>query len=416
MRHHPGRFRHMPLSSPACIPPDMVHIKIGIHLQSNWPRQLGTPYDTRGNLADHGYQQQDWLISGVTPLPDLLKGLPTMMMSSSVCSMNLITLVSINLSGDGCYLDEIAGRWGVCGYRRAHQMNARVFSWLEGYYQSPFLLFIHYFDPHLPYIPPYKYYRHFQDDEHGEMTKSERYKRELVAKYDGELAYLDDHLGKLFTRLKALNLYDNSMIIITSDHGEFFGEHDMWIHGYELYQEVLKVPLIIKYPASFPKQGEYSKRVSLVDIMPTLLNFLGLPLSHESQGRELFKEGNRVMAEIYRGTYTEIYDLFIDRYVKNRRFRKEERLARQLKTLYLDNYKYIKEFPGISKSQDELYDIESDPAEAYNLIDTRPEKAKEMEVTLTRWLDFDGPPSAAPQAAPLDKQTEEGLRALGYIQ
>jgi arylsulfatase A-like enzyme len=320
------------------------------------------------------------------------------------------------LIGRWVFLDEIAGRWGVCGYRGAHQINTRVFSWLEKHYQFPFFLFIHYFDPHLPYIPPERYYRLFREDENVEITKFERYKRKVVAKYDGELAYLDYHLGKLFKRLKELNLYDNSMIIITSDHGEFFGEHDMWTHGYELYEEVLKVPLIIKYPASYPKQGEYLKRVSLVDIMPTIVNFLKLPLSYDYQGVALFEERSRAMAEIYRSKYTELYDLFIERYIKDKRFQKEGKFARQLKALYLDNYKYIKEYPRESKSQDELYDLESDPGELHNLIDTMPEKAKEMEMKLTEWLAYHEPPIAAPQPAKLDKATKEGLRSLGYLQ
>ena len=388
------------------------------HLQTNWPRKLDEHHTTLAEiLTDHGYQTAGIVASHVLHSSTGFAQGFTYYDEELISVLGELEHFSLyKLIGRWVYLDEIAGRWGVCGYRRAYQINARVFSWLEKHCQSPFLLFIHYFDPHLPYIPPYKYYRHFQEDENGEITQYEKYKRELVAQYDGELANLDDHLGKLFTRLKELNLYNNSMIILTSDHGEFFGEHDMWTHGYELYQEVLKVPLIIKYPASFPKQGEYSKRVSLVDIMPTLLNFLGLPLSRECQGRDLFKGRSRVMAEIYRGTYSGIYDLFIDRYVKDRRFRKEGRLARQLKALYLDNYKYIKEYPGTAKSRDELYNIEKDPAEVYNLIDTRPEKAKEMEVKLTGWLNIDAPPTAAPQPAKFDKATEEGLRNLGYLQ
>jgi len=387
-------------------------------LQSNWPRKLETHHVTLAEiLAEHGYQTAGIIASHVIhSSTGLAQGFAHYDEELISVLYELEHFTLYKLIGRWVYLDEIAGRWGVCGYRRSHQVNARVFSWLEKHNQSPFFLFIHYFDPHLPYIPPYRYYRLFREDETLTGIQSEGNKRELVAKYDGELAYLDHNLGKLFTRLKECNLYDNSMIIITSDHGEFFGEHDMWIHGYELYEEVLKVPLIIKYPASFPQHGEYEQRVSLVDIMPTLLHFLGLPLPHGCQGADLFKGKSRVLAEVYRSKYTEIYDLFIDRYVKDERFRKEGRLARQLKALYLDNYKYIKEYPAELQGRDELYDIENDPQELYNIIETMPERAKEMEMLLTEWLKVDERHGAQPQPAILDKATEEGLRSLGYLQ
>ena len=91
--------------------------------------------------------------------------------------------------------------------------------------------------------------------EKGDITESERHRKDLLAHYDGEIAYLDYYMGKLFEKLKELGIYDNTMIIITSDHGEFFGEHDYWYHSHELYEEVIKIPLIIKYPGSFHKTG-----------------------------------------------------------------------------------------------------------------------------------------------------------------
>jgi len=387
-------------------------------LHSNWPRKLETHHVTLAEiLAEQGYQTAGIIASHVIhSSTGLAQGFARYDEELISVLYELEHFSLYKLIGRWVFLDEIAGRWGICGYRRSHQVNARVFSWLEQHNQSPFFLFIHYFDPHLPYIPPERYYRLFREDETVRGIQSEGNKRELVAKYDGELAYLDHNLGKFFTRLKECNLYDNSMIIITSDHGEFFGEHDMWIHGYEIYEEVLRVPLIIKYPVSFPQHGAYEQRVSLVDIMPTLLHFLGLPLPHGCQGTDLFKERSRVMAEVYRSKYTEIYDLFIDRYVKDERFRKEGRLARQLKALYLDNYKYIKEYPAELQGRDELYDIENDPQELYNVIETMPERAKEMEMLLTEWLKVDEHHGAQPQPAILDKATEEGLRSLGYLQ
>ena len=209
---------------------------------------------------------------------------------------------------------------------------------------------------------------------------------------------MDYHLGKIFEKLKELKIYDNTMIIITSDHGEFFGEHECWTHGYELYQEVLKVPLIIKYPSNYVKTGVYQERVSLVDIMPTILYVLGLPIPKEVQGAVLFGGESKVMAEVYRHAYRSIPEW-------------EVKFARDLKTLYLGNYKYIKDMNG----QSELYDVVNDPRELRNLINIMPEEAEKMELKITEWLPYVESHSPKKEVK-LDKATEETLRALGYLQ
>jgi arylsulfatase A-like enzyme len=277
-----------------------------------------------------------------------------------------------------------------------------VFSWLENHYQSPFFLFINYYDPHHPYLPPDKDFLLFKEDEVPEIDEFEKRKRDKLARYDGEIAFVDYHMGKLFEKLRELNIYDPTMIIITSDHGEFFGEHDCWTHFYELYQEVITIPLIIKYPSSYSKKGVYINRVSLLDIMPTILNFLKIPLPENLQGVNLFEGRSRVMAEIYRHKY--IWP------------QRREGFARELKALFLNNYKYIKEYQKESKGKKELYDIDNDPRELYNLIDAMPDKAKEMEMKLTEWVSYDETRIPLDEPVKLDKKTEENLRVLGYIQ
>ena len=76
------------------------------------------------------------------------------------------------------------------------------------------------------------------------VGENQKKRKDFLARYDGEIAYLDHHMGELFGKLSQLGIYDNTLIIITSDHGEFFGEHGLWYHSHELYEEVLKIPLI----------------------------------------------------------------------------------------------------------------------------------------------------------------------------
>ena len=386
--------------------------------KSNWPRRLSTHHKTLAEiLADQGYKTAGVVGSHVChSFFGLAQGFEYYDDSLISVLPDLRYYTLFKILSKWTPLEDIAARQGLNGCRIASQINKLVFSWLEKHYQSPFFLFINYFDPHIPYLPPDQYLALFREDKNAEIIESKRHKKYLLAHYDGEIAYLDYHMAKLFERLKELNIYDNTMIIITSDHGEFFGEHDFWLHGYELYEEVLKIPLIIKYPSSLPKKGIYLKRVSLVDIMPTILNFLKLPLPEDLQGINLFEGTSRVMAEIYLHKYTTLIDLFVDRYVKDRRFRKGNRFARELKALFLDNYKYIREYTKESKGQRELYDLGNDPQESHNVIDTMPEKAREMEMKLTEWLPRSEFPLSADESLKIDKATEEALRLLGYIQ
>ena len=373
-------------------------------LKSNWPVSLGERYSTLTEiLADHGYKT-----AGVIGGP-LCKRLFGVGQGFEYYDDNLVSVKTdlkyftlFKALSRWISLEDVAARQGVDGRRVASQINKLVFSWLDKSSQTPFFLFINYFDAHAPYLPPDEYSSLFREDEDTEITESERRKKHALSQYDGEIAYLDDQMGKLFERLKELKIYDNTMLIITSDHGEYFGEHDFWGHGHELYQEVIKVPLIIKYPSSSPQKGVYLKKVSLVDIVPTILNFLNLSLPEDLQGINLFKDSSKVMAEIYR------------RYYKVPR--KGKIFARELKVLFLGNYKYIQEYAEASKGQGELYDIENDPRELNNLIGIIPEKAKEMEMKLIEWLPRDESPLSAQKTTKFDKATEENLKSLGYIQ
>ena len=374
-------------------------------MKSNWPVSLNKNYKTMAEiLADNGYKTAG-VIGGfwVKPVFGLAQGFEYYdhALINVIADLEHFTLYRV--LNRWIPLEDIAARNGLNLSRIASQINEIVFSWLHKNFQSPFFLFVNYYDPHHPYLPPEEFYLLFGEDKRHQMTVSQESRRELLARYDGEIAYLDYQMGVLFEKLKDLGIYDTTMIIITSDHGEFFGEHDLWYHSHELYEEVLKIPLIIKFPSSHSRKGVYTKRVSLVDILPTVLNFLKLPLPGDVQGVDLFEGDSRVMSEIYR--HADAGDPL-----------KADVFVRELKSLFLENYKYIKEYAEESEGQDELYDIEKDPRELYNLIEKEPEKAKEMEEQLMQLL----PPTDLRETAVtpmiLDQDTRDGLEALGYIQ
>ena len=151
--------------------------------------------------------------------------------------------------------------------------------------QSHFL-FMHLLDPHWPYLPPREFIERFgarprdisdlQDlIAHSKPPPSDRETQEIIQLYDGEIAYTDQELGRFFAELKMLGLYEDSMIIVTADHGEAFYEHGHWQHSQTLYDEVVRIPLIVKWPGG-GAGSRVASLVSQVDIFPSLLEAAGI--------------------------------------------------------------------------------------------------------------------------------------------
>lgn len=197
--------------------------------------------------------------------------------------------------------------------RRAGPTTRAALSWLEARGERPFFLFVHYFDPHLTYDPPQPYRRRFadpRDAESGDIlfgTVSDivQFRRgalnlgrdkikRLELLHDGEVAYLDSQVGELLEGMSSMGLDGNTVVVVTSDHGEEFGEHGGFEHGHTLYDELLRVPLIIRMPAASAAAGLSGKTglpvptvVRLIDIAPTLCELAGLGTESAFTGRSL---------------------------------------------------------------------------------------------------------------------------------
>jgi len=312
-------------------------------------------------------------------------------------------------------------QYGYLGKRIASHLNKATFRWLDKNYQWPFFLFINYLDTHGPYLPPPPYDRYFKKIDKGIITDhnppgalsfieaesrlawaviggrhrlTPEEKELFISYYDGEIRYLDHHLSLLFEKLKALKVYDKTMIIVTADHGQAFGEHNEMYHGMSLYEEVLRVPLIIKYPYS-SQQGIIEKRVSLVDLLPTVLSLLNYPIPSGIDGEILEKTDHPIIAELIKE-------------IPKREYRAA--LTLKAKAIYLGKYKYIS-----SNFLNELYDLEKDPEEKENLVEKLPKKAQAMEKILKEWLASIKPQKAERERVKINKSMEEVLRALGYV-
>jgi arylsulfatase A-like enzyme len=301
--------------------------------------------------------------------------------------------------------------------RNAAQINQAVFKVLESSREngrSPFL-FINYMDAHWPYMPPPPFdklypgkddsfstvrFNALRDDVNsGRRLSTETERAHLISQYDGGIAYLDAEVGKLLDYLKRTGMYDQALIMVTSDHGESFGERGVMEHGVSVYQDQVWVPLIVKYPKRNRKRViEYP--VSLVDVMPTVLDLLGFPIPAGVQGVSLRAESSRarrVFAESF--AYVEYMKLYP-------RFRRIERAT------YAGPRKLVVSTTG----KRELYDLQTDPGERRNILQTgeNATEARILEVELAQWLKTQG---KAPGKTPkMDSATLERLKSLGYVQ
>lgn len=159
--------------------------------------------------------------------------------------------------------------------RSAEKVSRFAETWLKEHHEDKFFLFLHYFDPHAIY----KAHRRFLFFSRPSVFTP-------IDRYDSEIAYTDHYVGRVISILNKLNLYDSTLLIITSDHGESFGEHSEKSHGFFIYYSTLHIPMIIKLPEG-PKARQVDDVVSLIDIVPTVCGALGIKTPAPVQGKDL---------------------------------------------------------------------------------------------------------------------------------
>lgn len=292
---------------------------------------------------------------------------------------------------------------GKQSYLAANDINRKVIPWLERV-AKPFFLWIHYMDTHGPYQSKrgfaylnklraellwYKATR-FPD----KVSRKER--KALISWYKEEITYLDEHLGMLFRVLENLNLYQNILIIITSDHGEAFYERRMFSHPRLLYDELIRVPLIIKFP-DIKEKKVISHPVGLMDILPTIVDILNFRLD----GGQF--NGNSLMPLIEKDCSDNLPN-----YVISDAAPEKENKHVSLRTT---KWKYIM---NEEEGKHELYNLDRDPNEQINLIDKVPNITEAFASKLKAVLPkVKGKYIETPDPQ-LDEELRGRLKALGY--
>ena len=276
--------------------------------------------------------------------------------------------------------------------RTGAEVNQQAFKWLDKIGNKRFFLMVHYFDPHLPYTPPSPY------DEDFEIP------------YDGEVAYTDRQIGGLLEKLEELGLKKNTLIVLTGDHGESLGTHDEITHGEFIYDTTVMIPLIIYHAERIPKGRRISTMVRSVDIMPTVLDFLGIPDSPHTQGRSLLPALEGKLEEKPALLEATLY------YYEGKNLGRQPMMITGLRTSQWKLMHVALERDGKPGWVGELYDVANEPLEMTNVSKENPETFNNLIEELhsiTRTYSKGALPKS--NRMEMDDETRAKLKALGYL-
>lgn len=248
--------------------------------------------------------------------------------------------------------------------------------WLDSVKQKPFFAWIHLYDPHAPYEPPEPF--------------AARYRGQP---YLGEVAYTDQVVGRLVSWLKTAGAWDNTILVLMADHGESLGEHGEKSHTFFVYDAVVHVPFIVRTP--WGDRGRNSAQVATVDLMPTVLDLVGLEAQESIDGRSLARLVLDPAAEAGGLAYSETY------------FTRFHYGWQHLRALRDGTWKYI------DAPKPELYAIREDPGETKNVFKANSRRAEDLRLAMER-MGGSGA-QAAPDKSSLDPETLQRLAALGYV-
>ncbi len=267
--------------------------------------------------------------------------------------------------------------------------------WLEKNKDQRNFMFLHYYDPHFTYDPPGPFLSKFRNAQRLSNVTAE-VATALFGRYAGEIAYTDHCIGKVIDRLKQLDMYDSTMIVVTADHGEMLGQHGEVSHGFFIYQPAISIPLVIKLPGK-SKSVRVKNTVGLIDIVPTVCSALGIEPDQAVQGVDLLAYADEKFAG------------YPDRHLYCQSFESTKYGANSLMGVVTDRYKYIQ------TTQPGLYDLPTDPAELKNLAEEQSNRARIMQDSLRRIIEESGRnnPDKANEAS--DAETLQRLESLGYI-
>lgn len=304
----------------------------------------------------------------------------------------------------------------ICRLREMDATTAAASAWLREHMDAGFFLWIHWFHPHRPYNPPDRYISAFAGGYSGSANSSPEFIMQvwrqeieidqedvdhLVGSYDGEVAFTDVQVGAVIDELDSLGLLENTVVVITADHGEILYDHEHYFgHDIALYDECLRIPLIIRAPGLEIADSRIEELVQSIDIMPTVLDLLDIAHPEGLEGESLLPligGSGRPTAE----------------YCFSETFPFPEKCPPRHAVRTADA-KLIWKEAGSDPMVKELYDLADDPGETHNLYAEHPDFAAYLDSVLTAWI---APQGLHPARIPSARESGRWriLRSLGYV-
>ncbi len=296
------------------------------------------------------------------------------------------------------------------------QLSISAAQWIRRNHRRPFFFWLHIFDPHAPYAPPRRWLEEetHEDgftsfDDLSKVRQGTRVlrapdKRRVKALYDAEVRYVDRAVGELLGTMKELRIYDSSLVVLSSDHGEEFFEHGGMSHGHTLYDELLRVPLLVKLPFSRPT-GDVEVDVSTESVTPTILDVAGVEAD-----AGIFSAPS--LSPLWDGSASSGWKVPI---LSSGLLHFENRVS-----FVHDGWKYIR---FDESGAEELYRLDLDPGERRSVVGEDEEMLQDARSALSEYLEWIGSfqsisdtGSLPDDERDLPKSVREDLEALGYIQ
>lgn len=295
------------------------------------------------------------------------------------------------------------------------QRYDRVVKWLHQIKYQKFFLFFYTNDVHGPYLPPEPFNKtfykdKFYDDSQDHQTEpitdraiiegAPQSKNYYISQYDGAIRYTDHQIGKILDALEQEDLLRNTIVIITADHGESLGEHDInYWHGW-FWEEIIKVPFLMYVPNTKPR--EFDEQIQLVDVAPTILDLIGKPAPGTMDGFSFVDmlSGKKESIREYSFAFEKYYGM-----IRTNDFK----LAKVVIERDEETNKLVFET--------HLYDLRNDPNELNNIADTNKAKREELEIEFMNWYKYNQKKSKyiIQEKATFDQKTLNRLKELGYL-
>ncbi len=385
------------------------------------------------------YPTRHQAINVEAPLPEWRETLAEILKANGYKTGGVIsnTLVSSRYHMNQGFDDFDESQMGGYLDVSSEEVSDLAVEWLKENHRSPFLLFLHYYDPHNAYIPhegyefgrPYDGWIDYKMRLEDLRRRLWRVKPEdaayLADLYDSEIAFTDHHVGRVLDQLRKLKLDRSTLVLITSDHGEGFMEHGWLGHTRDLYEEIIHVPLILRCPTVPDLPARFGDPVELIDVMPTLLEFLNIERDLSGIDGRSFAPSLLGQAPVDSLIFSEMNMMPVTLLDEARTLTFDTGMQRHdIRAHIRGRYKVIHETAG---GRWEFYNLEEDPGEKSNLAEDESHPAfGPMRQRLLDWIaeteeiarrENMGADSAGVDTANLlDEETEEQLRSLGYIQ